>query len=837
MGVQSLETPEGIEYFTSQHHHRSYGSMHGDGRSYGSMHGDGRSYGSMHGDGEVDETEAYHLKQPIHVGTTCSGMHVFETGDDDFSIQTTESEKAPNSTCPLNIHMGGNVRSLLCRFTAAACILLYSIFVALGKYELHIHPLLGAGSICTLLCTTNNTNIKRKRSRLGSTFISRISKAFCCKSQQQHTATGPFENTSSNMNMLSCSKRGDPNMNRINILLVLLPCLVYGMRSVGGHMADNGFEFNQSLHKHVANDFGKLSAFAMSAFLVPVARHSILLECLGLDPRYGLRVHIFSGCIAVVTGLGHGIYWFFIWMLVQKKEFWEIIPSGDCWTKTRHDHEDCSAQFVNLLGILCGVCFIGLSVTSLWWIRRNYYRFFYVSHIVFSILLFYGLAMHYNKMILYLAPSLVYYLASCVPALVQAFRSWSEGGALITKVVHIPDSRDCVELSIQMDEHHKLEESLCGKYVRVCVPEISKVWHPFTVYSDQDDPHNLKLTFRCTGPFTQDLSDRLSLTKSSGVQNPKFLVDGFYGAEDRLSNALDHETIVIVAGGVGIVSYISLLNKLRSTTRSSINSETTFQTNRIILHWTCRDEGLIRYVKENYLDFKDEDFRNFPLSLYIHHTHAINNESTLCAIDKEDNMNYDNEWKGQEIVPRGKPFVPYQLSSGHRKIAQNLPAAILFSLLTWGNLWIILYFYKNVQTKKAVLSRIYVLISMSLYSIILSGLGLLILQWASQHSYSSVSTADNCGDSSTCTKNKDDASTKDISVSTEGSSDDFSFDLENQPISYQIKHSQGRPEFNEDSFDLPDTCVFVCGPASLLKSVRECCKSDNCAIYEEIFEM
>eukprot|EP01083_Nonionella_stella_P229065 811209_1 len=794
MGVQSLESPEGIEYFTSQHQHHSYGSIE---------------------DGEqvLDETQAY-AKQPIHVET--SGIHVFEAGDDDFSMQTTESEEAP--TCPLNM---GNVRSLLCRFTAAACILLYSIFVALGKYELHIHPLLGAGSICTLLYTTNT-----KQSRLGKSFISRISKAFCCKSQD----AGPFENSSSNM--LSCSKRGDPNMNSINILLVLLPCLIYGMRSVGGHMADNGFEITQSLHKHVANDFGKLSAFAMSAFLVPVARHSILLEVLGLDPRYGLRVHIFSGYIAVVTGLGHGIYWFFIWMLVQKKEFWEVIPSAECWTR----HGDCSAQFVNLLGILCGFCFLGLSVTSLWWIRRNYYRFFYVSHIVFSLLLFYGLAMHYNKMILYLAPSVVYYLASCVPALMQAFISWSKGGALITKVVHIPDSRDCVELSIQMDEHHKLEESLCGKYVRVCVPEISKVWHPFTVYSDQGHPNNLKLTFRCTGPFTQDLSDRLALTKSSGVQNPKILVDGFYGAEDRLSNALDHETIVIVAGGVGIVSYISLLNKLRSTKRSSINSDTTFQTKRIILHWTCRDEGLIQYVKKNYLDFKDEDFRNFPLSLYIHHTHAINDESTLYAIDEEDNMNFDDEWKDQEIVPRGKPFVPYQLSSGHRKIVQNLPAAILFSLLTWGNLWIILYFYNNVQTKKAVLSRIYVLISMSLYSIILSGLGLLILQWASQHSYSSVSTADNCGDS-TCTKNKDDASTKDISVSTEGSSDDLSFEIESQPISYQIKHSQGRPEFNEDSFDLPDTCVFVCGPASLLKSVRECCKSDNCAIYEEIFEM
>jgi len=785
-----------------------------------------------------------------------------------------------------------SVRSLLCYIIAMGAIISFCVLLALGKYEWHFYPLLAAASICSLLYTTttiDNTNIDPamntgtgdvhadgKRSRLGWTLLSRILPNSVCCSKLQYNSD-PFdlertptkkvatEHTSwwcrwSTRMPRCCNKRGDPNMVLINIIAVLVPCLVYMIRKVGRRFAEMELYYGYFPHEGIANDFGKVSSFAMSAFLVPVARHSILLKSLGFDPRYGLRVHIFSGYVSVLTGLVHGIYWVYIWIWLDEMKFWDIFPPGECWTwktltsSNNDDDRRCSKQFVNLLGVLCGICFIGLSVTSIWWIRRNYYRFFYISHIGFSVLLLYGLVMHYNKMILYLAPSLVYYFASCIPALMQAFLSWVKGGTIVSSVIHIPDSGNCVELSFQMSEQHQVKESLCGKYVRLCVPEISQVWHPFTVYSHHDNPDSLKLTFRCIGPFTRELSNRLSLSKSSGIQYPKFLVDGYYGTDDHLSHALGHDNVIIAAGGVGIVSYISLINSLCSTAiRVSCASSRTgnndmdscqgFKTKKLVLHWVCRDEGLIKFVLDRYLNIPKETITGVSLNIHIYHTSKkCDSIAEVGPVGLDYNPVNDNGCVEHEIPLRGKPLVTNLLSTGHAKVLHNFPAAAFFSLLAWGGLFIILYFYNNVQSKRVVLTRTYSLIVISLYMSVLSICGVFIFQWLPHHRYSTLSTGESSNERSNKRTLKETVkkcgSIRDLTECTELSSDDSSLDLEvSQQSFFDIHHSRGRPNFDNDEFSAPHTCVFICGPAPLVKSVKECCKGGNSAIYEEIFEM
>jgi hypothetical protein len=100
------------------------------------------------------------------------------------------------------------------------------------------------------------------------------------------------------------------------------------------------------------------------------------------------------------------------------------------------------------------------------------------------------------------------------------------------------------------------------------------------------------------------------------------------GTHDMYINAtVTHDKVIIIAGGAGIISYISLLRAIRQqciqdmmipaitrpTIDLSINHDLegdtvvvgggAAKTQRIIdVHWLCRDEGLITHVLTNYLE-------------------------------------------------------------------------------------------------------------------------------------------------------------------------------------------------------------------------------------------
>ncbi len=654
--------------------------------------------------------------------------------------------------------------------------------------------------------------------------------------------------------------RGDPNMTMVNILFILCPCLYFIIYSIIDKLLSENFDSSSSSsHGHMANAFGKMSAFAMSAFLIPVSKHSILLKSLDLDPRYGLRVHIFSGYLAVITGLIHGLYFILIWIFLDKDGFWGVFPTRECWDweelmhgRMLHgdgndDDDNCHRRFVNLLGVLCGFFFLGLCLTSLWWVRRNHYRVFYYCHIIFSVLLLYGLAMHYNKMILYLAPSILYYFASSVPTWVQALKSKIQGGTRLMQVTHIPDSRGCVELTFPMEEFEldNANEALCGKYIRLSAPEISRVWHPFTVYTYSDGSNSLSLTFRVTGPFTKQLADRLHESKASNVQYPKIILDGYHGAEDQVSKAFRHDTILIVAGGVGIVSYIALINILRSTTVDEMNIEnneiSNIRTKEIILHWICRDEGLIQYYANKFLSLGYEKIGNIPFRVFIHHTDPTY-ANTPRSYNENEDLNCDIlnnvQLTENNLTEQGKTFVPFIFAGGNKTWTQNIAPAFVFSLICWGGWWLARYFYGNIQLKHAVLPRSLTITAVASYAIISSILCLVIFDFLPR-----VLCSSNEGKDRTFARSSDSFATgvSHSAMIKSCSSANHGLCPEAQIEQDTMQHSSGRPNFLELTEDIfnssSNTGVFVCGPSSLLKTIRECCEDSSCALYEEIFEM
>ena len=757
---------------------------------------------------------------------------------EDCSVQFKNLEGTSMQSRTDNNHCGDGelkkMRESMAFIVAAVGMIIYIALIAFNQYNGYAFTLITTSSVCCFLMIPMSM-FKDKRGRLKQRQRQRERQR---QRQRQQQAKYPtLAGTYISMMCQQIQQRfffrgGDVNLTVVSLIFIAIPCLVNISHGFLKHI-DGSWNFTQATHKHLANDFGKMAVSAMSFFLIPVSRQSVLLVCLQISPSHAVKLHTFAGYIALGSGLSHGLYWLWIWFFLKHETIATILPGVDCW-HWGDQGEDCQDQFVSALGILCGISFVLLGLSSMRWVRRNHYRVFYVCHVVFSLILLFGLVMHYNKMIWYLAPSVIYYFASSTPVMVNALQKWIDGGTLIMNAVEIPNSRGCVEMTMKYSDSHLSMDVLrltCGSHVRISVPEISKIWHPFTVFSSASTPEELKLLFRPTGPFTSGLSKRL--IGDSGRQYPKVLVDGMYGSPSQLRHVLCHETVLIVAGGVGIVSYISLLKSILSNqdfddVDQHVDDSLTKQ---IILHWICRDVGLIKHIVDEYLDECGACGRP-PIQIVIHHT---NKEDLDMAIEErcitDGNALTSDDFVDHERIWQGKPFTPTMPWNNTKNALLFL---VNFLTILWGGLWLMHYFYGNVQSKQIVYTRslvIFAIMSLSVVSSVLTALGIRLLSCSETKSYNIVESPSINSLSDTGTD-----LTSDTGMTTE-------------QCRVQIEHCRGRPsthEIVERALDSSDNVgIFLCGPTSLHQTIRSfvekkerhLCRSQKVSFYEEVFEL
>eukprot|EP00980_Cylindrotheca_fusiformis_P025161 scaffold13207_cov143-Cylindrotheca_fusiformis.AAC.14 len=740
----------------------------------------------------------------------------------------------------------------------------YCALLSANRYDIWTYPILIAASACWFLSEEVPT-LKAVSSRPP-----RVYQAFCrlCNQCKRSRFTRFFINDTNH------------NLVVLTILIVAIPCSIFAYRLIFARMSTMGARF----HKGAANGLGKLGVAAMSYFLIPVSKHSILLEAAGIGSIHALNLHIWAGCVAVFGGLAHGLYYFWIWFFLRKSTLTQLFPlDGECWVKGYS--RGCNKRFVNLTGVICGVSFILLALTSIWWVRRNFYRLFYIMHVSFSVILLFGLTMHWSSMIFYLAPSLLYYMASNVPLCVEAIKKWCQGGNGISKVIHIPDSGGCVELSLRMPD---LIDAPCGKYVRLCVPEISLKSHPFTVFSHPDDPEDGIVIFRPFQGFTSKLSTRLKETASTTKkQFPKLLINGVHAGTNQLQQALQHDTIVIVAGGVGIVTYISLLSSLLSLFCCKIGTldaelgdtkskRCGFQKQKFVhVHWACRDEGLIQHIMNSYMlplqKRAESDGSSLAITFTVHHTgpdpllQEELNTGRDPVLQEEPDSPIGNSQMG--MMDSGVPVS--SVFRGGKSTMRNLLPACTFSAIAWGGLWIIKYCYHHVQSRQRVETRSIVVVVLALWAVIFSLVALVAFSMISTfHSkifYTKLETSTmdiECADISDRTS-EETSDTQIPELPEEVSETTGQTERLNETLSFH--HSRGRPDFeaiiqsafnervnNESNNDIG---IFTCGPPLFSTSIRTQCKKveggERCCaslrtanrlgfpavIYEEVYEM
>ena len=527
----------------------------------------------------------------------------------------------------------------------------------------------------------------------------------------------------------------EANYNYIAIFLVVVPPFAYFMATMDRRLIGEDVTNERKL-RSVANTAGIVGVLCLSFFIIPVARHSVLIVAMGWSPVHALRIHVWAGFASFFWIMLHGILYICDWFLYHDESVLEqIIPGSECWAwkptrelseedieRGRSPHSlsgECSDQFYNFTGLIALLFFVILCATSLNWFRRKYYRLFYIFHMTFGVGMLVGAVAHWNSLVTYLLPSIVYYLASTAPVLIQAVASRFRGGVQIKKIVHLLDAGGCKEVQVATaPETNAALDNQPSMFVKLCVPSISLVWHPFTVYKHENDPTTVRFLFRPVGPFTKKLATGLEQDRP-----PVTILDGLYHTGNRCLEALQHDHVTIVCGGVAITPFLTMIPSiLKTLSKASAD----YRTKKLVLHWACRERGLVTYVVENY--FKSmklaADSMSFDLEIIIHQTGKsktldpdIRRESSdelketkeLSSMNKsfgtDPTENSQVERKSSASSADAEDEVPADDTRGHTmelgrfmparytKIWHNIPTLVAVGGSMWLFFYIIWYYY------------------------------------------------------------------------------------------------------------------------------------------------
>jgi len=365
----------------------------------------------------------------------------------------------------------------------------------------------------------------------------------------------------------------------------------------------------------------------------------------------------------------------------------------------------------------------------------------------------------------------------------------------------------------------------------------------------------LKVIFRAYGPFTRKLF--VALTSSEATSYPRVVVNGIRSGSNQWQHALQHDTIIIFAGGVGIVSYITLLSSMASLSKSG-NADGIWKQKSVHLHWACRDEGLIEYVLKKYLAPLQNEIctSNIQITLVIHHTSMTPRESVVTQ-----NKSFGDPEASES---KSTSSITSSFESGNMSMLRNLLSGTAFGFIAFGGIAIVTYCYENVQSRRVVETRSIVVVALVVWAVAVSTAALLV-NWVASciqptATYFRLDKSNGIEFSDLGNAQSD----TDVSSADSDSSDNHvdelapSKDLDDKSW-ITILHEDERPNLKviimeavekaPDSAEIQnqDVGVFVCGPNSLIDSVRKTANllskgKNNGAkipidVYDEIFEL
>jgi len=337
----------------------------------------------------------------------------------------------------------------------------------------------------------------------------------------------------------------------------------------------------------------------------------------------------------------------------------------------------------------------------------------------------------------------------------------------------------------------------------------------------------------------------------NGGKLPIVTLDGFHGPRKRVNQVLKHDVAVMVAGGIGITPYLSLLEEVHTmlaTCESSVTKE-------VVLHWICREQELIDFVQKEYFEplLSRPNAEGFNIRIIVHHT-ASTYSDEMARSNDDDLEGSSSSKQAQPVESSGGAFCPSLYAAGSScSTIHTLIATLTFSSIAWIGLWFVLALYNYNHAKHEILFRFYAPLCIVAVGLLVSWLAKCLFPVQFRRDAMSLRLHDGA-----VFERLDDDSTGSAAVMEDilGHDDilqDTNNDmLTNTTVTYQQREGP-RPTVHTlvkhlDSVRCPG--LFMCGPTSLMQALRDAaterCSIRRCqciagepsiAVYEELFEM
>ena len=697
---------------------------------------------------------------------------------------------------------------------------------------------------------------------------------------------------------------GQPDFNLLSFWLIFVPFMVLFATFTNRYLAfavdEMGVRVTEDAVLYVSIAAGLAGTLCLSFFLIPVSRHSILLVAMNWSPVHALRIHIWAGYLAYFFFFLHGIMIVGMWFKwAPGAVYEEFIPPKECWSGVLPEESRCSWQWYNLTGVTAFFFYTVLWISSFNWFRRKWYRLFYILHVTFGTLAILASIWHFEFIALWIIPSILYYLASTMPTLVQALASRFRGGVRIVQVVVMEDAGDCIEVHISMNRNAQdnLSNSHPSKFIKLCAPGISAVWHPFTVYNHPNDPSTLRMMIRPIGPFTKKLQSSLVAADKRSVT----LIDGFYSGNDHCQQAMMmHDHVSIVAGGVALTPFISMIfailkelpSKSTGTATDTAKDDSVKTKGQPVLRsmtliWSCREHGLLSFMKLQYLEDMlrlASVIPNFEFKIMVHFTgSSIDPNVQLVprkALEEEEEEEVTTEsmhpsdddlnpvkpppTDESELVSKKEAHyhtivydkqdrptsaVGHSMELGRMMPAQftrmvwNIPFFVVFTSSVWLGFHFMFFRYDYAPTFRDLSEETYITMLVIAFYF---GVGMVVevCAWLFRK-YWPAGTSTSSGNSSV-------DSSLQISSKEEPSDCEAVDDVAEADPSHSgfdtIVYHVGRPSAEDllaDASRATAPGIFVCGPMGMVQTLRTAVGLENSAltlltryaVYEESFEM
>ncbi|KAK2663669.1 hypothetical protein Ddye_002243 [Dipteronia dyeriana] len=307
-------------------------------------------------------------------------------------------------------------------------------------------------------------------------------------------------------------------------------------------------EIWQLKYLRIATRFGLLAEACLALLLLPILRRLSLFRLLGIQFEVSVRYHIWLGTAMIFFATLHGGSTLLVWGISHhiQDEVWK-------WQKTGR---------INLAGEITLFTGLVMWITSLPQIRRQKFEFFYYTHHLYIIFLIFFL-FHAGDRHFYMVFGGIFLFA--LDKLLRILQSRPETCILSAKV--FPSK--AIELTLPKDPSLKFTPT---SVLFMKIPSISKFqWHSFSITSSSSiDDHTMSVILKCEGEWTSSLYSMVQAELDSDTDQLKCIpvaIEGPYGPATM--NFLRYDSLLLVAGGIGITPFLSILQEISSAQNSS----------------------------------------------------------------------------------------------------------------------------------------------------------------------------------------------------------------------------------------------------------------------------